>query len=103
MTLRLTSKENTNPVQLVRDVSKHHSGADIAAVEDALTTDTVMLVVRMVMVRRSRVLVRRRPIANETALVVDTRLGTVGRVQGTLSGPEGWANGAPLEGLLQVC
>jgi len=34
----------TYPVAICRDVAEHDRGANIAAVEDALTTDTVMLI-----------------------------------------------------------
>lgn len=37
----------TNPVHLVGNVAQHDGGANIAAVEDALTTDTVVLISRV--------------------------------------------------------
>jgi hypothetical protein len=42
--------EVTYPVKLVGDVAKHDGGANIAAVQDALTADAVVLVCRVAVV-----------------------------------------------------
>lgn len=41
-------EEETYPVERVRNVAKHHRSADVAAIEDALTANTVVLIMRMV-------------------------------------------------------
>ena len=41
-------EEETYPIECVRNVAKHHRSADVAAIEDALTANTVVLIMRMV-------------------------------------------------------
>jgi len=67
----------TYPVHLVGDVAKHDGGANVTAIEDAVAANTVVLVVRMTVEVGTRILVRSRTIADETTLVIDTRLGAM--------------------------
>jgi hypothetical protein len=92
----------TYPVHLVRDVAKHDGGADVAAIEDALTTNAIVLVCWMAIERRTRVRVDGSTITNEATLIVDTRLGTMRRVGGTITGPVSSDVGGPLERFLYV-
>jgi hypothetical protein len=45
-------EEKTYPVQRVRDVSKHDGSSNVAAIENALAADAVVLVMGMVAVTR---------------------------------------------------
>lgn len=40
-------EEETYPVECVRDVAKHDGGANVAAIENALAANTVVLIMRM--------------------------------------------------------
>lgn len=48
-------KEDIYPVELVGDVAKHHCSTNVAAIENALTADTVVLIVRVVVVASTTV------------------------------------------------
>jgi tetrahydrodipicolinate N-succinyltransferase len=102
--------QTTYPVELVRDVAKHHRSANIAAIQDTLTANTVVLIMRMTVVSGARVTVRsvvdgRHGVRScselgKTTLFVDAGLGTVGRMSRPRTNPVDGLDGAPLEGLL---
>lgn len=73
----------TYPVNLVGDVAKHDGGANIAAVEDALTADTVVLVggMAVVWVHRRHGAAEDCTEAGDATLVVGVRLNDAAGVQ----------------------
>ena len=79
-------EEETYPVERVRNVAKHHRSADVAAIEDALTADTVVLVSWVTVGWRIE-RIGGRAVANEASLVVNARLDAVRRVWGWLARP----------------
>jgi hypothetical protein len=95
--------ELTYPVKLVGNVAKHDGGANIAAVEDALTADAVVLVCRVAVVwlhRRHRG-TKSRTEADDATLVVHARLDATWGVDGAFAGVQGRLGSEPLKGLLQ--
>jgi hypothetical protein len=95
-------EEKTYPVHLVGDVAQHDGSADIAAVKDALTADTVVLVSWMTLVWTVEG-ADSRAVADKAALVIDARLRVVRRVHGSLARPRGRLSDSPTEGLLRRC
>lgn len=53
--MKRAMEENTYPVKLVRDVAKHHRSTNVAAIENALTADTVVLIVWVAVVASTAV------------------------------------------------
>lgn len=69
----------TYPVELVGNVAKHDGGAHIAAIEDALTADTIVLIVWVTISVNTGELISCRTIANNATLVINARLDALGR------------------------
>jgi hypothetical protein len=92
----------TNPVHLVGYVAKHDGGAHVAAIEDALAANTVVLVSGMTIEGLTGERVDSRAIADETTLIIDTRLDAVGRVDGAVASPESRVESDPLERFLET-
>jgi len=100
-----------HPVKLVRNVAKHDCSADIATVEDTLTTNTVVLIVRVRSLVRAtiRPSIRKlnvnssRAVAKEPTECVDARLEPMRGCHGTLTSPGSRLKGAPVEGVLCEC
>jgi hypothetical protein len=90
-----------DPVHLVRNVAKHDGGANVAAIEDALTTDTVVLISWVTPEGSRRDRVESRTITDEATLVIDTRLVAVRRVGSAFACPRKSDGSDPLERLLK--
>lgn len=73
----MNETELTYPIHLVGNVAQHDRGADIAAIENALAADTVVLISWVTLVWAVEG-ARGRTITNKTTLVINARLGTVG-------------------------
>lgn len=99
-------KEETYPVHLVGDVAQHDGGANIAAIEDALATNTVVLIswmeasvdILVVAIDKAS-----STVTGNAALLIDARHGAMRRVASTLTNPEGSLIRGPLEVLLRTC
>ncbi len=98
----MAMKHRSYPVHFVGDVAQHDGCTDVTAVKNALTADTVVLISRVALVRAIEG-ASGRTITNETALVINTRLGAVGRVDGSLARPRSRLSDHPTEGFLQRC
>lgn len=95
-------KEQAYPVHLVGNVAQHDGGAHITAIENALTADTVVLVSWVTLVRTVEG-ASGGTVADEATLVIDARLGAVGRVHGSLARPRCRLGDGPTECLLWSC
>jgi hypothetical protein len=101
-------EEETHPVHLVGDVAQHDGGTNIAAIEDAFTTDSVVLISRVETNRADvfsgkGIVVVSSTVSGNAALVVDARHGAMGRAAWTLTTPQRRLISHPLECLLQRC
>ena len=95
-------EKTSYPVHFVGDVAQHDGSADIAAVENALTADTVVLVGWVTLVWAVEG-ASSRTVTDKTTLIVDARLRAVGRVHGSLARPRRRLVNSPTEGLLSRC
>lgn len=92
-------ERGTHPVHFVGDVPQHDRGADIAAIENALATDTVMLISWVSLVR-AVVRGSGRTVSNKATLIVNTRLGAMRGVHSSLARPRRSLGDSPTEGVL---
>jgi hypothetical protein len=98
-------EEETYPVECLRDVAKHHCGADVAAIENALPANTVVRIVGVVLETmtelggRSMVCWRSVGAGKESTLIVDGRK-VLGGAEQTLALPAFDVLGSPKESLL---
>jgi hypothetical protein len=90
----------TYPVHLVRNVAKHDGGAHIATVEDALATNTVVLVRWVTRIGVDRPSICGRTKVDEATQIINTRLSATRGVGGVGTGPRNCNDSDPLEGLL---
>jgi hypothetical protein len=81
-------EEETNPVQLIGDVAEHDRSANIAAIKDALATDTVVLICWMTIVWVTTEGVGSRAITDKTTLIINARLDAMRRVDRALARPK---------------